>query len=135
MDLLDKVLTEIKNLSSKHNIDMTVNIFKGKELWSEGEDEKRNSNWSLFEEKAGVYCFISKTKDSIKYIGESSVNVGNRLNNWFLNPKKEKEIEISKNLEDEDYIIIFTIDKQKYMARAVEAFLLSIFDTEFNVKK
>ena len=135
MNSLSKILTKINYLSSKHNIEMKINIFKGIELWSEGKDKERDSRWSLFEEKAGVYCFISKAKDKILYIGESSVNVGNRLNSWFLNPQKEKEIEIYNNLEDEDYIIIFTIDKQKYMARAVESFLLSVFDTKFNVKK
>ena len=135
MNSLSEILSEINYISSKHNIDIKVNIYKGIELWSEGKDKERDSRWSLFEEKAGVYCFISKSKDRIIYIGESSINVGNRLNSWFLNPRKEKEVEISNNLEDDDYIIIFTIDKQKYMAKAVETFLLSKFDTKFNVKK
>ncbi|MCF6366592.1 MAG: GIY-YIG nuclease family protein [Bacteroidales bacterium] len=134
MNSVNKILTEIDNISTKHNIDMKINIFEGIELWCEGEDKKRDNKWSLFEKKAGIYCFISRKTDKILYIGESSVNVGNRLNSWLLNPKSDKEIEINETLRKNDKILIVTIEEQNYMARAVEAFLLDKFDTKFNVR-
>ncbi len=133
MNKLSDIITKVNEFAIKHNMECEINVFKGEELWAEGENPDRDANWAKFEKKAGVYCLIDDKEDDIIYIGESSTNVGNRLNNWILQPKTDKEIEIYNNLKNGDLIITVSLDKNAYLAKSLESFLISAFETKFNL--
>ncbi|MDF1546630.1 MAG: GIY-YIG nuclease family protein [Bacteroidales bacterium] len=129
MNNLDNIISSVKEISIKHNIEMSVNVFQCIDLISETKDV--SINWKKFEKYSGVYCFIKANKKKIIYIGESSKGLGFRLNTWLREPKNAKEIKISEEIQYEDFIVIFAIE-ENYLARAVEKFLLDKYETMFN---
>jgi len=44
-------------------------------------------------------------------------------------------VEISESLDEADFILTISTNEHSYMVRAIEAFLLSNFETDFNERK
>ncbi len=103
------VINTAEEFAEQHNFHYEVHSFQKSELRDKDNRERRNQNWSTFEEKPGVYIFSNE--DEVIYVGQgghrSKSNVGSRLAaHWEKRPhiwKDSTDITIlSWDLEDDN---------------------------------
>ncbi len=128
LDNLAKTITEVVRFTNIHRIDVEFYIHTVHELQNDDDNEGRN--WAKFEKRPGVYCIFDHLGKDTKYIGMSKSDTGNRLFHWLFKPNK-----INEALDAKDVILSIVLEKQPYMAEALETYLITQVETLLNVKK
>ncbi len=128
LENLSKAITEAAIFVKQHQIDAEFHLHKVSEL--NEHSEQQSSYWKKFEKKAGVYCIFGHSGELTKYIGMSQTCTGGRVFKWVYLANK-----INDELEPDDVILSIVIEKQAYMAPALESFLIARLSPVFNSRK
>lgn len=129
LENLSNTITEITAFTNEHRIDAQFFLHKVKEL-CDGSDAQ-NSRWARFEKRSGVYCILSANEVDIRYIGMSQRDTGGRVFPWIFSKKTETEQDM-KTADPEDVVLSIVMEKQPYMAPALESFLIAKLKPRIN---
>ena len=129
---LAQSLTEITAFTNEHRIDAEFHLHRVNEL-RDG-SETQNLCWARFEKRSGVYCILSADGSKTKYVGMSKVDTGSRVFPWVF-PKPAPDGATNSKTDDDDVVLSVVLEKQSYMAPALESYLITRLKPEFNKKR
>ncbi|MCB1681927.1 MAG: hypothetical protein H6858_08915 [Rhodospirillales bacterium] len=128
LENLSLIITEVARFTNKHKINAEFHLHYVHEL-NEGQ-ENQSECWARFERHGGVYCFFDPTGKNVKYIGMSEISTGSRLHYWLYRKNK-----LTEKIDREDIILHIVLEKEPYMASALETYLVQNIPTLHNVRK
>jgi len=123
-----RILNEVVAFTNKHCIDAIFNVHSIGEL--RNKSEAQAANWKTFEREAGVYLFIDVSEQNTHYIGMSESDIGGRIYSWL-----SKESHVNNAAVDEDIVLTINLTEEKYMSRALEAFLIEKLNPVLNKRR
>jgi len=132
LENLARAITEITTFTNEHRIDAEYHLHRVNELRED--TPERNAFWAKFEKRSGVYCILCASGSSAKYIGMSQVDTGSRVFPWIF-PRPEQSGTKDNRAVPEDVVLSVVLERQPYMAPALESYLIARLHPEFNRKR